>query len=244
MENESPIFWNAEGQPYSEQFDDIYHTSSRAVKQTDHVFLKGCGLPQSWQHKKQFTILEMGFGLGLNFLTTWLRWKQDPVRCKRLHFVSVEAYPVKVDDIEQALRSFPELEEVGRELINAYPSLTNAVNTGIQQVCFPDGDGVQVILSLALGDASIVLPQLEINADAIYLDGFSPAKNPQLWGQDICRELARVSRPGTRIATWCVASQVRQRLTEAGFSVQRVAGLAPKRNSLTGKYRKTRTKMN
>lgn len=233
-----PVSWDEQGQPYSARFDDIYHTSSGAVRQADHVFLKGCGLPQGWQAKDEFTILETGFGLGLNFLTTWLRWQQDPKRCECLHFVSLEAYPVKALDIAQALQAFPELAKAGAKLVDVYPELMGTSGRVVQQAQFVnETGGGKVVLTLALGDARMVLPQLQLEADAVFLDGFSPAKNPELWGADICYELGRLAKPGARIATWCVASQVRQRLSGAGFSVQKVMGLPPKRNSLVGVYK-------
>src|SRR5690625_4298571 len=81
---------NEHGVAEHPDYGDVYHSLSGALGQTDYVFLQGNGLPERWQGHSQFTICETGFGLGNNFLTTWLRWRQDPKRSQRLHFVSFE----------------------------------------------------------------------------------------------------------------------------------------------------------
>lgn len=226
----SPVAWSLEGEPYSPQFGDVYHTSSGALAQAEHVFLQGCRLPESWLQQKQFVILETGFGLGLNFLATWNAWRQTPGICKRLHFVSVEAYPVNASDIERATTNIPAFRKLGQRFAEAYPLLL----PGMHRVEFDEGSAGQVTLTLVIGDARQMLPQLDLSADAIFLDGFSPAKNPELWGEDVCKMLARLSRPRTRIATWSVAGVVRRHLESAGFSVERRPGLPPKHEALTG----------
>jgi tRNA 5-methylaminomethyl-2-thiouridine biosynthesis bifunctional protein len=101
-----PVAWRADGVPYSERFGDIYHTETGALAQSRHVFLRGCGLPESWAGRPQWRILEIGFGLGLNFLTTWQAWRADANRPRLLHFVSVEAHPVGPEDLLRAAKAF------------------------------------------------------------------------------------------------------------------------------------------
>lgn len=242
----SPVSWTQQGHPHSEHFGDVYHTTSGALEQARHVFLRGCNLPARWQSSSSdsplpvFTVLETGFGLGLNFLTTWLEWRQDPKRCRRLHFVSVEAYPVTASDIEQALHNIPELQELGLKLAHAYPAALSGLHRLVfdeEQMSAPRGQTGQVILTLAIGDARRLLPQLQLQANAIFLDGFSPAKNPELWGPDICAYLAKLAKPNAHIASWCVAGHVRRNLEAAGFCIERVKGLPPKREALAGTFK-------
>ena len=222
--------------PFSQQFDDVYHTSSGALEQAQQVFLKGCHLPYAWKNAEHFTILETGFGLGLNFLATWLAWRQDPQHCKRLHFVSVEAYPVKPHDILKSVQNIPALQGLAQKLAQHYPLRI----PGIYRIVFDEEQAGtqpgQVILTLAIGEASKQLPQLCLQADAIYLDGFSPAKNPQLWEKKILQNIARLAAPKAKIASWCVAGQVRRGLEECGFDICKVQGLAPKREALSGTF--------
>jgi tRNA 5-methylaminomethyl-2-thiouridine biosynthesis bifunctional protein len=200
------------------------------------VFLQGCGLPQRWRGKTQFTVLETGFGLGLNFLTTWAAWEADPDRCEQLHFCSVEAYPVSAADMVRAahvraLVSGPDLGpsvrvvELAQELALAW----KAISPGVQHFRFAQG---WVWLTLAIGDVGCVLPALGCQADAVFLDGFSPSVNPDMWSTSVLRAVAEHCRPGTRLATYTVARSVRDDLMQLGFSVTKCKGLPPKRDRL------------
>ncbi|MBP6490934.1 MAG: FAD-dependent 5-carboxymethylaminomethyl-2-thiouridine(34) oxidoreductase MnmC, partial [Thauera sp.] len=71
-------------------------------------------------------------------------------------------------------------------------------------------------------------------ADAFYLDGFAPAKNPDLWSARIFHLLARLAAPGATLATWSVASSVREGLRRAGFGVEKVRGFGGKWQMLRG----------
>lgn len=227
-----PVCWHSDGMPYSEQFQDIYHTRSGAMEQAQHTFLHATDLPQRWANASQHTILETGFGLGLNFLTTWHLWQEDPKRCLRLHFVSVEAYPVLPDDIIRATQDNPVLQPLAQQLITQYP----APESGIYRLVFEHDFPQQIILTLVFGDARSMIPQLHLQAETVFLDGFSPDKNPQMWENTLLKNIAKQCQPQAHIATWSVAGQLRRNLKDAGFEVQRVPGLPPKRESLIGIY--------
>src|SRR5262245_15576941 len=112
---------SAHGTPFSSEFQDIYHSEHGGLAQARHVFLGGNGLPERWRDRASFTILETGFGLGLNFLAAWHAWRADPARPRRLHFVSVEASPLAATDLAAALAPFAELEALARALAQAWP---------------------------------------------------------------------------------------------------------------------------
>ena len=217
-----------EGLPFSADYGDVYHTAAGALAQSRNVFLAGNALPGRWQGREAFTILETGFGLGVNFLTAWDAWRNDARRCERLHFVSVEGAPVSAPELARLLRPFEELAPLARELLASYPPPL----AGFHRMAFAGG---RVLLTLLLGDAAELLPQLVARADAFYLDGFAPARNPGAWTPAVVRELARIAAPDATLATWTVAGGVRAALSAAGFEVERSAGLAPKREMLTGR---------
>lgn len=219
----------ANGTPFSSEFQDVYHASHGGLAQARHVFLRGNGLPEAWQGRDAFTILETGFGLGLNFLAAWDAWRADPARPARLHFVSVEHAPMCREDLVAALAPFPEIDALARALATVYPPPL----AGFHRLHFDAG---RVILTLLFGDAHALLPQLGARADAFFLDGFSPAKNPQIWSPAIVRELARMAKPGATLATWTVSGGVRTALADAGFAVEKRPGLPPKREMLTGRF--------
>ncbi|HLE67455.1 MAG TPA: tRNA (5-methylaminomethyl-2-thiouridine)(34)-methyltransferase MnmD, partial [Burkholderiales bacterium] len=164
----------ANGTPFSEAFGDVYHSAEGGPGQARHVFLGGNGLPARWQDRRIFTILETGFGFALNFLATWQAWREDARRCTRLHFVSVEKHPFSRHDLEQLHARYPEYAALAAELHAAWPILV----PGLHRLEF---DGGRVVLTLALADAVRALRMLRLSADAVYLDGFAPQKNPEMW---------------------------------------------------------------
>jgi tRNA 5-methylaminomethyl-2-thiouridine biosynthesis bifunctional protein len=212
---------------FSSEFGDVYHPASGALAQARHVFLAGNELPRRWAGRESFTVLETGFGLGLNFLATWQAWRDDPARCARLHFVSVEGTPVAREALAAALARFEGLAPLARALLQAYPPPL----AGFHRVHF---DGGRVALTLLLGDAREALTQFVGRADALYLDGFAPARNASIWTPEVIRELARIARPGATLASWTVAGGVRSALADAGFRVDKRPGLPPKREMLAG----------
>lgn len=228
MIENAPLAFDDKGIPFSAQFDDIYHSDGGAIGQIEHVFLAGNGLPQRWQGREHFGILETGFGLGLNFLQTWACWRQDAQRSAQLHFISVEKYPFSASDLQQLHRAWPQFAEQSAELIAAWPPLQAG-----QHDLYLDGGAVQ--LTLLLGDALEQLPQLSVSVNAIYLDGFAPSKNPAMWSAPLFAQLARLAAPDCTLATWSAAGSVRQGLAAAGFSVQKSSGFASKRHMLIGR---------
>ncbi|WP_332776646.1 FAD-dependent 5-carboxymethylaminomethyl-2-thiouridine(34) oxidoreductase MnmC [Polaromonas sp.] len=223
------IEWLQDGTPYSPRFGDRYRSELGGLDQAREVFLKGCGLPAAWAQQPQWRILETGFGLGLNFLVTWAAWKADPQRPRLLHFVSTEAFPASAADVLRSAASHPELlplaEQLQAQLWGLLP--------GFHRLVF---EGGQVLLSLCIGDAKAMLREQQFEADAVYLDGFSPQRNPELWDVQTFKAVARCCRRGTRVATWTVARSVRDALAQCGFVVQKTPGIPPKRDNLQGEY--------
>ncbi|HYX66390.1 MAG TPA: bifunctional tRNA (5-methylaminomethyl-2-thiouridine)(34)-methyltransferase MnmD/FAD-dependent 5-carboxymethylaminomethyl-2-thiouridine(34) oxidoreductase MnmC [Burkholderiales bacterium] len=214
--------------PYSAAYGDVYHSAAGGPQQAHHVFLGGNDLPGRWRGRKRFVILETGFGPGFNFLTTWHAWRNDTRRCRRLHFVSVEKHPFSLDDLRTLHERYPELSAEAGALHAAWPPLVS----GAHRLEF---DGV--VLTLFFDDVA-VLRELRLGADAIYLDGFAPAKNPDMWSHQVMRAVSRLAGPGATLATWSVAAPVRDALAATGFAVEKRAGFAGKREMLVGRYEK------
>ncbi len=225
-----PVEWLADGTPYSPRFSDRYRSETGAgLDQAQGVFLQGCGLPAAWAHQPRWTVLETGFGLGLNFLATWAAWRADPARPQQLHFVSVEAFPASAEDLLRNAADHPALLPLAEELARSYWGL----RPGVHRLRLDEG---RVLLTLAIGDARTMLRELACTADAVYLDGFSPARNPDIWDLPTLKALLRCCRRGTRLATWTIARAVRDALTQCGFRHQRVPGVPPKRDRLEAVY--------
>jgi tRNA 5-methylaminomethyl-2-thiouridine biosynthesis bifunctional protein len=219
-----------QGVPYSEAFDDVYHSAAGAVGQARHVFLNGNHLTERWAGRQRFVILETGFGAGINFLATWQAWRRDSRRPRRLHYVSIEKHPFSLADASSIFAGVPELRSEAAELEARWPMLV----PGTQRI---ELDAGGVVLTLFLADVKVAR-DLRLAADAFYLDGFAPAKNPDMWTPALMRSLARLAAPDATAATWSVAAAVRHALEETGFVVEKRPGFGEKKEMLAARYGK------
>ena len=224
--------WDEQGQPLSSTFGDVYFSRASGLDETRHVFLQHNQLAERFAALPadgQFCIGETGFGTGLNFLCAWQLFEQCAPAGARLHFVSVERYPLTPDDLARALALWPELARYSAELQQQY----RAIHPGFQRLLL---DGGRVVLTLMIGDVLECLPALDARIDAWFLDGFAPSKNPQMWTPELFAEMARLSSPAATLATFTSAGFVRRGLIAAGFAMQRVPGFGHKREMLAGHY--------
>ncbi|MEO8566942.1 MAG: bifunctional tRNA (5-methylaminomethyl-2-thiouridine)(34)-methyltransferase MnmD/FAD-dependent 5-carboxymethylaminomethyl-2-thiouridine(34) oxidoreductase MnmC [Betaproteobacteria bacterium] len=223
------LAFDASGNPFSPQFSDVYHSAGSAAGQARHVFLHGNNLPARWAGARVFTIVETGFGIGLNFLATWQAWRDDPKRCARLHFVSIERWPFARADLATLHSRHSEWAALSSQLHAAWPPLL----PGMHRLHFDDD---QVTLTLVLDEAIEAARALSLAADAFYLDGFAPDRNPAMWSAPLLKALARLAAPGATVATYSAAGAVRDGLIAAGFAVEKRAGFGRKRDMLAGRY--------
>jgi tRNA 5-methylaminomethyl-2-thiouridine biosynthesis bifunctional protein len=299
--------------PVSSAFGDVYFSRAGGVAETEHVFLKGNGLPGRWQSMiegglapyaaltpaasgspweathttpvadaalahRRFTIAELGFGTGLNFLVTLKNFRKTAPAAGVLHYIAIEKYPFTPDRLRAVLALQPELAEEAGELLAAYPLRL----PGLHRIHLP-----RCVLTLCFGEVEAMLKEVarcplpvarevqekdplplreregptqwegegavekdgiplhrpltqpspargEGFIDAWYLDGFSPAKNPEMWSTDILARVGALSAAGTTFATFTSAGEVRRGLMAAGFAVQKVPGFGHKREMLVG----------
>ena len=219
------LSWKQDGTPVDQRVDDVYYSVEDGLAESGAVFLAGCGLPDAWRNKDQTVIAELGFGTGLNFLATWQAWQQTRSDRGWLNFVSFEGYPLDREDIEKALRPWPELQPFAEQLCARWPTRAK----GVRQLVWPEA---RISLTLHIGLIEETLPQALFKADAWFLDGFSPAKNKAMWDETLWPLIADRSVPGARAATFTVAGAVRRGLIDAGFVVEKKPGHGRKRERL------------
>ncbi|HEG4445925.1 TPA: bifunctional tRNA (5-methylaminomethyl-2-thiouridine)(34)-methyltransferase MnmD/FAD-dependent 5-carboxymethylaminomethyl-2-thiouridine(34) oxidoreductase MnmC [Aeromonas hydrophila] len=228
--------WNEAGTPVSSEFGDVYFSNDNGLSETRYVFLQQNRLPARFSHHDSdiFVIGETGFGTGLNFLATMAAFLEQAPQSgngARLHFISFEKYPLTREDLRKALAAWPELATFSQPLIAQWPLPV----AGCHRLLFAGG---RIRLDLWFGDIKEMLPQVPHPADGLvdawYLDGFSPAKNPEMWTQELFDGLARLARPHSTIATFTCAGFVRRGLIAAGFAMQKVKGHGSKREMLAG----------
>lgn len=228
----------------SKQFGDLYFSKDGGLAETEYVFLAHNQLAERWrklqagdQATQYFCIAETGFGTGLNFLAAVQLWQTIDLKQTRLHYISFEKYPLAKDTLRSALELQKIPQELIAELIVHYPPHT----PGFHRL---ELFGGQVLLTLCFGDANKLLPQLSATVDAWFLDGFSPAKNPDLWQSSLFQAMAKHSTETTTFATFTAASQVRKGLKSAGFEIRKSPGYGKKREMISGNFVGTKEGIN
>jgi len=224
--------WDDQGRPRSRVFDDVYFSDQSGLDETRYVFLEQNRLAERFATLPaggRLVIGETGFGTGLNFLCAWQLFDQHAVAGARLHFVSVEKYPLSPADLQRALALWPDLKPLADQLLKHYV----AIHQGFQRIVLDNG---RVTLTLLIGDALEQLPQLDGQIDAWFLDGFAPAKNPEMWTAELFAELARLAAPGSTISTFTSTGWVRRLLNAAGFKMKRTPGIGHKWEILRGEF--------
>lgn len=236
------VHWDPQGQPFSEDFSDVYFNTDSGIDESRFVYINPSRLQERWQqHQGSFTLVETGFGTGLNFILTWLEWIEfqkkrkenllsyDQQTSNHLHFISIEKFPLTKQEISRALSLFPQLKHISDQLTNEYPLLIK----GFHSLQFKDHN---LTLTLIFDDVSAALPQLNGPIDAWYLDGFAPAKNPDMWTGRLYSSMAQLSRKNTTLATFTAAGDVRRALSGAGFKLNKVSGFGMKREMMYGEF--------
>jgi tRNA 5-methylaminomethyl-2-thiouridine biosynthesis bifunctional protein len=223
------LSWSPQRAPRSDLFNDTYYSREGGLAEKRHVFLGGCQLPGGWRDTSPFAIGELGFGTGLTFLATWEMWRRNRSFGSRLHYIAVEGHPLSLDELRECHLPWGELRHLAAGLQRAYPP----PQPGYHRVFLDDG---QVTLTFLFGRAAAMLKTLEAHVDAWFLDGFAPDRNPDMWSGEVLGEVARLSKPGARIATYTVVGDVCQTLSASGFEVHKVPGFGAKREMLRGAF--------
>lgn len=228
--------WLESGLPVSTSYNDPYFCLKNGIAESDYVFLQHNLIPQRWQEPSAscFSVLETGFGTGLNFLNTWRRFDEQASDHQWLHFTSIEKYPLNANQLQKSLAIWPELSEFLEQLLQHYPDTLR----GFHHLQWPK---YRVRLTLIFADVLDGLTQLSSPYDAFFLDGFSPEKNPEMWSHAVFQQLRRLAQfnPNCTFSTFTADRHVQNGMTSAGFSVETVPGLGSKGDMLRGQYQCT-----
>lgn len=213
--------WGEDGVLRSADYGDIYFQPGKGFDESHYVFLEKNRLPERFAAAENgFRVAELGFGTGLNFLLTARLWQARQGRGELL-YASIEKHPLTRADLARVLAFWPELEEYAAPLLAQYPPLLE----GFYHLRFGN-----VRLMLCFGDVAEVLPEISGRFDAWYLDGFAPAKNPDMWSENLFPLIAARTEAGGTLSTFSSAGAVRQGLASAGFVVEKVQGFGVKRD--------------
>ncbi len=215
MDDQTPLDWRDGRVPVSTRFDDPYYSLDNGLAETQYVFLAGNGLPERF--KNGFQIAELGFGTGLNLLAALKLWR-DSGQTGQMRFTTFELYPLAAADMIRAQAEFPDVANIAAELAPFWEH-------GATDIDLPD-----LHFRMITGDARQTLPQWADQADAWFLDGFAPAKNPELWEPDLMAEVGQHTAPDGTAATYSAAGAIRRALEAGGFTVDRIPGFGRKRH--------------
>ena len=215
------------GSVYSKDFEDVYFSADGGWAEKRYVFVEGNELPQRFDDTQKFTVVELGFGLGINFLAT-LEAFLSKERSGVLDYVAFELHPFREVDLGVCLRRIcPRLDLVGL-LIDQLPPLLS----GFHRVSLAPN----VNLTLIYGDAAHYIKELDARVDAFFLDGFAPHKNQGLWSPKLVASFRRLAARDATFSTYSSAGDIRRMMTYAGFDVQKKKGFGRKREMLVGRF--------
>jgi tRNA U34 5-methylaminomethyl-2-thiouridine-forming methyltransferase MnmC/glycine/D-amino acid oxidase-like deaminating enzyme len=231
----SPHFeLGADGIARSKQFDDVYASTAGAFAQAQRVYVQGCDLPARFASNQAARVLELGFGLGVNFLATAAAFLQHAPATQPLDYVGIEGFPVSHAELSTWLatlkRQLPNLLcGLADELISAWPDATKSDVCGWHTLRLAGG---RIRLTLIFDDVHRALLQMPGGVDTVYLDGFAPSKNPAMWQPRVLAQVRGKLNPGAHLASYSVASAPLQTLRELGLDVKKLPGFAHKRECL------------
>jgi tRNA 5-methylaminomethyl-2-thiouridine biosynthesis bifunctional protein len=218
-----------DGTPRSLIHDDVYFSAGSGIEESLHNYIVPNKLAERFCIADDFLLVECGFGTGLNFLLTARQWlacaKERTAKCSaaQLHYVSIEKYPLQKDDIDTLFAS-KGLIFLG-QLLSRYPERPAVGET--LNFHWPEDD---ISLTLIFRDIKEALKEIPSGVQAWFLDGFAPAKNPDMWTPDLFHAMSQKSAAGATASSFTSAGIVKQGLRDNGFTVKRRPGYGKKRH--------------
>ncbi len=221
----TPLVWDENGIARSSLYGDVYFSAENGLAESEAVFLTGCNLPAAWADRDRFVVGELGLGTGLNLLALIRLWLSHRPRGGHLHIFTLEAHPLSEAQARRALAAWPEIADLAEMILAQWPGQAR----GFHRISLPD---LGVFIDVAIMEVLSALKAWDGRANAWFLDGFSPATNPQMWRPEVLEQIAAHSAPGAVAATFTVAGTVRRGLAEQGFDVAKRPGFGRKRERL------------
>ncbi len=231
------IEFDENGLPYSKVFEDKYFCAEDGLGESEYTFCRGNNLKERFRDLSDedgdFTIIETGFGSGLNFLCAWKLWREVSPQNAQLHYISLDQYPMTVSDLDRTLSLWPSVQNYKEKLTKEYSAFNERCNCAQ----FEESNVKVTVIFDHVNQALDTMIAQSILADAWFLDGFAPSKNPDMWSQGVFERMAQLSQAKATMATFTSAGFVMRGLRSSGFDVNKVQGFGSKRHMLSGTFK-------
>lgn len=203
---------------YNESIGEHYHSKHGALQESKHVFVDA-GLKHvlSLFPDQQLSILEVGFGTGLNFLLSAAYGQENQIN---LNYTSLEAFPLQIEELESTGYSNYVPQQIWEGTVNNY-------GKALQQA-------VQVVPGQQLRIVHTYLHRYETDQqfDLIYYDAFSVQHQPEMWTDEIIAHVCKFLKPGGIFVTYAITGKLKRALKSVGFSIEKLQGAPGKREML------------
>lgn len=215
-------------------YNDCYFSYDDGLAESLYVFTDGNNLVERFTAAERLTVGETGFGTGLNLIALIRALRSAGLSNRSIRFISVEKYPLSADRINELTECFsnsinPEMDHFLTVWKELFPNLCEGWNTFSFQV-----ESISVSCELYFGDVQPFLESFPTIADAWFLDGHSPDKNPDMWNEKVLGLIGTNSGIGSTIATFSAAGIVKEGLRKGGFFIRRRKGFGGKRHMSQG----------
>lgn len=197
------------------EWNEQYHSKHGAIQEAYHVFIKQ-GLESVF--KSEVSILEIGFGTGLNAFITFLEAQKKSLN---IDYVGVEAYPVALEEVQQ-LNYVSELEA---------ESFSDQFDL-MHQIPWEEAAEISQHFSLTKRQQFFHDITDENQYDLVYFDAFGARVQPDLWTEDIFAIMYKAMKEEGVLVTYAAKGSVRRAMQAVGFSVERLPGPPGKREML------------
>jgi tRNA U34 5-methylaminomethyl-2-thiouridine-forming methyltransferase MnmC len=205
---------------YLPHLNETYHSLHGAVQESEHVFLKNgvCHLSSS---KKKLTILEVGFGTGLNALLTYRLAMNEGIQ---IDYHTIEAFPLKDEIVKQL--NYPTFF-AAEKLDEFFYYLHSCVWNRSHQL------SMNFLFHKYLTKLEEFNPA-DLKADVVFYDAFAPGKQPEMWEPDKFEKIYSFMNPGGVLVSYCASGQFKRNLKAAGFTIEALPGPPGKKEMTRG----------
>jgi tRNA U34 5-methylaminomethyl-2-thiouridine-forming methyltransferase MnmC len=222
MNHELQIVQTADGSNtiYNPQVGENYHSKHGALQESRHVFVNSglqYFLDRTGDLEAPVSILEVGFGTGLNFLLSADLCDQKRIN---LNYTGIEAYPLTEEMIGQTGYDQYISAELWQQFIAQYP---NALSSQVT---------ISACCQLQIANTPLLNFQSAQQYDIIYFDAFAAAYQPEMWDETAIGHTLQYLKPGGVFVTYAITGNLKRAVKALGCKVEKAPGAPGKREML------------